>query len=247
MSSTNRGAPRSEHDYYVTPIPEIEKFLFAWQRELAATEGVPLPMSILDPCAGGNREKITIVRPSKEKKDKKTGKWVTITPPALVIPPTPCSYPMAFRRIEHIHPVSMATMDIREDSMADHRGFDFLNEDASRAFPGVAFDAVISNPPFALAAEFVIQGLKMVISGGYVVMLLRLNFLGSEERNEWLMAHPPKWIFVHSKRMSFTPDNKTDSIEYAHFIWQAGFRPFGSKTIVLPYRTTTEQQQASLL
>ena len=30
----------------------------------------------------------------------------------------------------------------------------------------------------------------------------------------------PKYIFVHHQRMSFTEDKKTDSIEYAHFVWQ---------------------------
>lgn len=32
----------------------------------------------------------------------------------------------------------------------------------------------------------------------------------------------PKYCYVHHKRMGFTDDGKTDSIEYAHFVWQKG-------------------------
>jgi hypothetical protein len=52
MSSTNRSRVRNEHiaDYYVTPIPEIEKFL----KELNKIYGYHLNFgNILDPCAGG--------------------------------------------------------------------------------------------------------------------------------------------------------------------------------------------------
>ena len=33
----------------------------------------------------------------------------------------------------------------------------------------------------------------------------------------------PKYCFVHHRRISFTDDRKTDSIEYAHFVWQKGY------------------------
>ena len=52
MSSTNRGGQREASDYYVTPVPEIVKFL----REFARLEpGAFLANSIVfDPCAGGD-------------------------------------------------------------------------------------------------------------------------------------------------------------------------------------------------
>ncbi|HBF3986180.1 TPA: hypothetical protein KOD80_004273 [Clostridioides difficile] len=43
----------------------------------------------------------------------------------------------------------------------------------------------------------------------------------------------PKYIFVHNRRMSFTDDGKTDSIEYAHFVWQKGYNPKFSQLKVL--------------
>ena len=53
MSSTNRSDARNQHiaDYYVTPVPEIEKFL----QEFEKIYGYHLwHGKILDPCAGGD-------------------------------------------------------------------------------------------------------------------------------------------------------------------------------------------------
>jgi hypothetical protein len=53
MSSTNRSNARDEHvaDYYITPIPEIEKFLGEFEK----VYGYQLHHGrILDPCAGGD-------------------------------------------------------------------------------------------------------------------------------------------------------------------------------------------------
>lgn len=56
--------------------------------------------------------------------------------------------------------------------------------------------------------------------GGYVVMLLRLNFFGSKARKKFLQDTMPISAYVHNRRMSFTSDGKTDSIEYMHAIWK---------------------------
>lgn len=82
------------------------------------------------------------------------------------------------------------------------------------------FDLIITNPPFTYAMEFIQKALNEIDDNGYVVMLLRLNFLGSKARNQWLLNNMPYEIYVHGKRLSFTDDNKTDSIEYAHFVWK---------------------------
>ena len=64
-----------------------------------------------------------------------------------------------------------------------------------------------------------------VREGGYVIMLLRLNFFGGKARNErfYPVVGMPKYAFVHHRRLSFTPDGRTDSIEYTHFVWQRGY------------------------
>lgn len=112
------------------------------------------------------------------------------------------------------------TVDIREDSRAQFRGLDFL-EIKSAEFEGL----IITNPPFNLSTEFTEKALKNVVDNGYVVMLQRLNWLGSQKRQNFWDKAPLKHIYVHHKRPSFYPDkpNKTDSIEYAHFVFQKGY------------------------
>ena len=53
-------------------------------------------------------------------------------------------------------------------------------------------------------------------------MLQRLNFMGgvTEKKKFWEEVGMPKYIFVHRKRMSFIEGGQTDSIEYAHYVWE---------------------------
>lgn len=120
----------------------------------------------------------------------------------------PMSYPEALKDIG----VEPETMDIREDSLADYKA-DYL------ATPCPGYHVIITNPPFYLAKEIIEKALG---ESDYVVMLLRLNFLGSKGRFEFWQQHPAKKIYVHHKRMSFN-GGATDSIEYAHFVWQRGY------------------------
>lgn len=101
-----------------------------------------------------------------------------------------------------------------------------------------AYDVVLTNPPFALALEYIKKSLTVVKPGGFVVMLLRLNFFGSEDRNSFFLSgNMPQRGYVHSKRLGFTPDGKTDSVEYCHFVWQKTGEPnHETKLRVLPYR-----------
>jgi len=112
----------------------------------------------------------------------------------------------------------LTTMDIREDSPAQQQR-DFLNNPPI----GQDFDIAISNPPFSHAPQFIKTALNCVKEGGFVIMLLRLNFFGSDARKVFFkeIGHA-KHVFIHPDRISFTPDNKADSIEYAHFVWQKG-------------------------
>lgn len=217
MSSTNRGSVRTPNDYYLTDPKEIVKFLLAW----LATDGMAnrlfkcKDLSILDPAAGGLTERVEV--PQKEGK------------PPLVFEPSEMSYPKAIRAVSG-HAIH--TMDIRENSLAAERT-DFLQ----RLQPPY-YDLAITNPPFLLALEFIKQSLTVVKPGGFVVMLLRLNFFGSEDRNSFFLSgNMPQRGYVHSKRLGFTPDGKTDSVEYAHFIWQKTDEPnHETKLRVLPYR-----------
>ena len=114
---------------------------------------------------------------------------------------------------------SITTVDWREDSRAEHKA-DFLMWQ-----PPNKFDMAITNPPFAIAQEVIDRCFQVVHPGGLVVMLLRLNFFGGAKRFDWWQRTMPVACYVHSKRIGFTEDGKTDSIEYCHCVWAVGETP----------------------
>lgn len=236
MSSTNRGAVRSEHDYYVTPQADIVHFLKEWMRT-DAEASVALTWEtavILDPCAGGNSDRVLWHFKEGKFQDLSSGTEeiyegfekrgvddkVIKAPVIFDLPPTPMSYPSAIRTALGVDAgrAKIVTMDIRENSPAEfHR--DYLNDPCPTDGPP---DIIISNPPFNLALDFIRHSLAMVKDGGFVVMLLRLNFFGSASRNAFFKEYMPRAAYVHHARMGFTPDGKTDSIEYMHAVWRKG-------------------------
>jgi hypothetical protein len=98
---------------------------------------------------------------------------------------------------------------------------DFL-EPSDRSY-GVP--VVIGNPPYSLAQEFIDRA-RIVAPKALICYLLRVNYVGSKDRNPFMSAHPPD-IKQLSNRPSFT-DGHTDSIEYAWMIWPPGTRELGS-------------------
>ncbi len=127
-------------------------------------------------------------------------------------------HPMAYPNALAKHGFTdITTIDIRPDSKAQIQA-DYLNYQVIGSY-----DLIITNPPFYIAEEVVKKAFRDV-GGEYgiygtIVMLLRLNFMGSQNRKDFWMEYPPDEIYIHSKRMCFTGDGKTDSIEYAHFVW----------------------------
>lgn len=161
---------------------------------------------ILDPCAGGTVDSQGAIKVSM-------------------------SYPKAlsFRQLLFLHVPTVETMDIRQDSPAE------IHADYLTATTSGGYDLIISNPPFALASEFICKALEDVRPGGWVVMLLRLNFLGgtTEKPKLWAKVGLPVRAYVHAQRMGFNGHradlpkkerNGTDSIEYAHMIWRSGIK-----------------------
>ena len=176
--------------------------------------------SILDPCAGGNSAPV---------------EWEYKPGQKLLVPVTAPSYPSVlpeffgrFRRLRTPGPpLELITMDIREDAPVQYHA-SYL---AGIIAPMV--DLVISNPPFVLALEFIQRALDDVRFGGWVVMLLRLNFFGSQKRKPFFDAHMPERVYIHNQRMSFTPDGKADSVEYMHAVWRKGHHPRAALTRVI--------------
>lgn len=128
----------------------------------------------------------------------------------------PMSYPEALTR-QGYDASDIHTVDIRLDSPADEIG-DYLERKREKV------GTIITNPPFLLAQQFAEKAMQ---EADVVVLLQRLNWLGSTKRLAFWDRHMPSDVFVHRKRMSFTDNGKTDSIEYAHFVWRY---PFNQET-----------------
>lgn len=137
------------------------------------------------------------------------------------------SYPAVIQKDLGVQ--EMTTCDLRMDSLAkiqgDYRTI-FFREDEK-------FDIVITNPPFNLAQEIIEKALEDTKDGGYVIMLLRLNYFGSKGRKPFWDKHLPIRTYVHHKRMSFVKGGGTDSIEYMHCVWQKGKNPEETKLKII--------------
>lgn len=83
-----------------------------------------------------------------------------------------------------------------------------------RSWPYPPAAAMVFNPPFSLAMDFVLAGFERA---RWVAMLQRSNWF-APARSNWLREHCPD-VYPLAKRPSFTPDGKTDSTEYSWFVW----------------------------
>jgi hypothetical protein len=95
---------------------------------------------------------------------------------------------------------------------------DFL-EMSDTQFGSELFDVIITNPPYRLAYEFIAKSMRMA---RHTVMLLRLNFLGSEKRAAFMREFPPDIYTLPNRPMfSLNKEGKpgTDSPEYAWMVW----------------------------
>lgn len=87
----------------------------------------------------------------------------------------------------------MQQYGLRADGTGLALGDDFLKDQTRR-------ECQLTNPPFTLAQAFCDHALELSTE---VWMLLRLNFLASEERKQWWKEHEPQALFVLSSRPSF--------------------------------------------
>lgn len=129
----------------------------------------------------------------------------------------PMSYPIALSTAGY---TNITTLDLRADSLASMVGVNYLSFDIN-TLPTIP-DCIITNPPFNQALEIIQKALDDVAPGGHVVMLLRLNFLGSKTRFPFWKNNMPMHCYIHSTRMKFMNTGGTDSIEYMHCVWKKG-------------------------
>lgn len=98
-------------------------------------------------------------------------------------------------------------------------GVDFLQTP-----PGLSGDAIVTNPPYKLAAEFVATARQRA---PYVAMLLRLAFLEGEKRGRTTFAEPGlARVHVFSRRLpmmhraGWVGPKSTSATAFAWFVWE---------------------------
>lgn len=95
------------------------------------------------------------------------------------------------------------------------------------------YEVVITNPPYSIAMEFIEKAMEF--KPKYTVMLLRTNFLASEDRSDFMSTYTPD-LYVLPNRPCFVR-GKSDNSEYAWFVWDRD-KPKGTPGKVVMLDTT---------
>lgn len=105
---------------------------------------------------------------------------------------------------------------------------DFLSWKTDRKF-----DAIVTNPPYALAQEFIEKSMELLNDNGQMAMFLKIQFLEGAKRKELFEKYPPKYVYVFRNRMAtWNNGNETDpntgkrwatTMCHAWFVWEKGF------------------------
>ena len=109
---------------------------------------------------------------------------------------------------------------------------DFVKTDVlSNVLGNKKVDWVITNPPFKYAKEFIQKSLDITNKG--VTMFLKISFLETTSRKEFLQNSPLKYVYVFSKRQNpmkeglelnpLTGKKWSSTICFAWFIWEHGY------------------------
>lgn len=105
------------------------------------------------------------------------------------------------------------------------------------------WDVTVGNPPFRLAQQFIDFGLRY---SKIVALLLRLNYLGSDTRAQFMRTLCPD-VYVLPNRPSFRPSKRglltTDSIEYAWFLWGDDPGRYRSEGRLKVLKTTPKEER----
>ena len=102
-------------------------------------------------------------------------------------------------------------------------GIDFLDPLYNIIYDG----DIITNPPYALAKEFVEHALDISMDSAKVAMFLKIQFLESKKRYDLFKKYPPKKIYVFVNRVNCGKNGvfgkESSAVCYAWFIWEKGY------------------------
>jgi len=87
--------------------------------------------------------------------------------------------------------------------------------------PPRGYDVLMTNPPYKLAPAILSHAVRV---SRVTILLLRLSFLATQDRNEFMKISAPD-VYVLPDRPSFRGEGKTDSTDYAWFVWDRAVMP----------------------
>jgi len=112
--------------------------------------------------------------------------------------------------------------DLIDRGFGEAKDFLFFN---NQKFEG----DIITNPPYAMAKEFVEKSLELIPDGNKVAMFLKLTFLASKDRKPFFIKSPPRFVYVSSSRLlcgknGYFNKEGGSAIDYAWFLWIKGYK-----------------------
>lgn len=127
------------------------------------------------------------------------------------------------------HDYKVMSSDIIDRGYKNTQIIDFLKYAPEKGRNGMD---IITNPPYKYAFEFVQHALDISMESVKIAMLLKIQFLEGQKRQELFLKNPPKYVYVFSKRIECAKNGKFtggSAVCYAWFIWEKGW--FGSPKI----------------
>ena len=86
--------------------------------------------------------------------------------------------------------------------------------------------AIIQNPPFRLALDFIRHGLDLLPNGGVLCSFERISFLEGIGRREFFDRTPPAYVMPFTRRVKCAVDGSAvksgSAICFAWFVWIKG-------------------------
>lgn len=113
-------------------------------------------------------------------------------------------------------------------------GVDFLDMIAR---PVQSPCAIVTNPPYKYAKEFVEHAIKLLDNGDMCCMFLKLTFLEGKARKKLFQKYPPQKVLVFSERVLCAKNADFEgmkegggsAVAYAWFVWEKGYT---GKTVI---------------
>lgn len=116
--------------------------------------------------------------------------------------------------------------DLIDRGFGEH-GIDFLGID------NIEWEGdIITNPPYKYAQQFIEKALSIIPKGNKVAMFLKIQFMESVGRKSLFIDHPPKTIYVSSRRLMCAKNAEFEkmiagggsAVSYAWYVWENGFK-----------------------